>query len=80
MNWATGGETGWSRQGFRHEAALGECELILLLNPCLNDHRLQGILKEAKRKALCCLIPTALDFQRNLSIQKDFYSAEALHS
>lgn len=80
MNWATGAETGWSRQGFRQEAALGEHELISLLNPSLNGHRLEGILKEAKRQALHCLIPMALDFQRNLSMQKDFYSTEAMCS
>lgn len=69
ISWAAGAE---SRQGSGQEAALGQCELIPLLNPCLNGHRLE-ILKEAKRQALCCLIPMALDFQRNLSMQKDFF-------
>lgn len=78
MNRAAGAETGWSRQGFRQEAALGECELIPLLNPYLNGHRLEGTLKEAKRQALCCLIPMALDFQRNLRMRKDFYCTEAM--
>lgn len=80
MNEATGAETRWSRQGSRQEAALGECELIPLLNPCLNGARLEGILKEAKRQALHCLIPTALDFQRNLGIWEYFYSMEAMRS
>lgn len=72
VNWATGAKTGGSRQGFRQEAALGECGLIPLLSLSLNHHRLEGILKEAKKKTLHCFIPMASDFQRNLSIQKDF--------
>lgn len=50
VNWATGAKTGGSRQGSGQEAALGECALIPLLSPSLNDHRLEGTLKEAKKK------------------------------
>lgn len=77
---AAGADTRWGRQGCRQEAASGERELIPLLNPCLNGATLEGVSKAAKRQALHCLIPTALDFQRDLSMQKGSYSTEATRS
>lgn len=54
MNWAAGAE---SRQGFGQEAALGECELSPLLNPCSNGHRPEGILTEVKGRHFAALSP-----------------------
>lgn len=81
MIWATGAKTGGSRQGFGQEAALGECGLIPLLNPSLHDHRLEGILKEAKKEDTSLLYPHGFGFSKEFEYpNRFFYSAQATHS
>lgn len=82
LSWAVGAKTGGSRQAFRQEAALGECGLIPLLSPSLNDHRLEGILKKKlKGRHFTALSPWLWIFKGIwVSRKRFFYSAQAMHS